>query len=180
MKFPLPVRKVTINSKLAPDDVIKRLSEKVHVLVSEGIISPSLAERQRSAYFSRKVIGNQFTISYTNWNGKPGMTITSGTISRNENGSTISLDIRITPLFMFFLTVIVMLPVFFFIKDFGMVLISAKYAFSKEATPWSFVPILIPVSIMYSLAMFGFSAECSRVKKFMLTLIDGWEERPLE
>src|SRR5690349_19211958 len=125
MKFPLPIRKITINSNLAPDDVIKRLSEKIHVLVSEGIIPPSLAERQRAAYFSRKVIGNQFTISYTNWNGKPGMTNTSGTISNNENGSTISMNISITPLFMVFLLVIALLPVYFFIKDFGRVLISA-------------------------------------------------------
>ncbi len=162
----LPYRQITIKSQLQPNDVIKRLSEKVEYTPDKGVLSLNYWGTS-SSYFTREVIGDQFTLSYINANGRQGMANTRGTI--------ISMSIRMSPIYLLFLAATAMLPVWYFIKEFGMIMISADYTFSGEAHPWAFIPLSIPLVIMYSLFMFNFISECSRLKKFMINITQGRE-----
>lgn len=172
MQFLLPYRQITIKSHLQPNDVIRRLSEKVKYTPDRGVLSLNYWEMP-SSYFTREVIGDQFTLSYTDMRGRQGMANARGTIDHNENGTTISMRIQISPIHLLFLIPAVMLPVWFFIKEFGMIMISADYTFSGEAHPWAFIPLSIPLVILYSLFMFSFISACSRLKKFMISITEG-------
>ncbi|SDF10281.1 hypothetical protein [Chitinophaga filiformis] len=170
----LPYRQITIKSHLQPNDVIRRLSEKVEYAPDKEVLFLKYWEMS-SSYFTKEVIGDQFTLSYIDARGRQGMADTRGTISRNENGTTISMRIRILPIYLLFLAVSAMLPVSYFLEEFGMIIISADYAFSGKAQPWAFIPLSIPLVIIYSLLILVFNTACSRLKKFMISITEGTE-----
>ena len=170
----LPYRQITIKSHLQSNDVIKRLSEKVEYTPDRGVLSLNYW-KMSSSYFTREIIGDQFTLFYIDARGKQGMADARGTISPNENGTTISMSIRISPIYLLFLAAAAMLPVSHFIEEFGMIMISADYTFSGEAHPWAFILLSIPLVIIYSLFMLIFNAACSRLKKFMINITQGRE-----